>query len=137
VAGYVRERKVLRLRFDDPDMDGLVVRARTLSLGEFLDVVGLRNLDPQRMARDDLDKLFGLFAQALLDWNLEEPQGTPVPVSLEGLHSQDADFVLTIIGAWVDGMAQVSGPLGAASSNGRPSPEASLPMEARSPSPTS
>lgn len=135
--GYVRERKVLRLRFADPEMDGLIVRARVISLGQFLEVVGLREVDPKSMGREELDKLFGVFVGALLEWNLEEPAGVPVPVTIEGVHSQDADFIMAIIRAWVDGIASVSGPLGAASSNGGRSLEASMPMESPSPNQTS
>lgn len=133
-VGYVRQRRVFRLRFEDPDMAGLVVRARSISLGQFLDVVGLRDADPRQMARTDLDKLFAAFAGALLDWNLEEPEGTPVPATLEGLHGLEPDFVMAIIAAWLDAMAGVARPLGAASSNGDRSLEASMPMEVQSPS---
>ena len=131
--GYVRERKVFRLRFDDPEMDGLVVRARTISLGQFLDVVGLREVNPQQMSREELAKLFEAFAGALIDWNLEEPEGVPVPATLEGMHRQEPDFILTIIAAWVDALTSVPRPLGPASSNGATSLEASIPMEERSP----
>lgn len=130
--GYVRERKVYRLRFVDDDMAGLVVEAHSTNLGAFLDVAEWVDIDPTSTSPEDLRKLaslFETFADALVSWNLEEPAGVPVPATLEGLRSQDVDFCLAIIRAWFEAVGGVPGPLGARSSAGELSLEASIPME--------
>lgn len=137
MSGYVRERRVFKLRFDDEDMDGLQVRARSVPLGVFLDLVKLLDVTDTRSVNSEdarkVDQLFEGFAKALVDWNLEEPEGVPVPATFEGLKSQDVDFSLHIVRAWIGALTQVTGPLGNGSSGGGRSLELSMPMEARSP----
>lgn len=131
--GFVPEGKVYRLRFVDDDMAGLVVTARSTNLGAFLDVAEWVDIDPKSASKEDLRKLaslFETFAGALVSWNVEQPAGVPVPATLEGLRSQDVDFCLEIIRAWFEAIGGVPGPLGARSSNGGKSLEASIPMEA-------
>ncbi len=132
MSGYVREPKVYRLRFEDEEMAGLIVRARSTTLGAFLDVAGLVGMDVTRATQEDLRKLTDLFATfegALIDWNLEEPEGVPVPTTQEGIQSQPVDFIMRIIAAWIEAISDVPGPLEAGSSAGRPSVPPSIPME--------
>jgi hypothetical protein len=121
--GY--QRKVYRLVFDDPEMDGLEVRAKSVSLGAM------------RKAADSDDEflMMELFAKALVSWNLED-DGEPVPATLEGLEDQDPEFVTAIITAWTGTISGVpdASPLGGGSDSGRRSLEASIPMETLSPS---
>jgi hypothetical protein len=133
--GYIRERKVYRLRFEDPEMEGLVVQARSAPVGQFIGLAKLANpgttVRPEDM--EQVDELFRSFAGCLVDWNLEDEQGTPVPATLEGLYTQEIDFILQIIFAWIEAVAGVAGPLGQPSSDGGRSLEQSIPMEALSP----
>lgn len=128
VDGYTPHRKVYKLRFADPEMDGLVVRARSLPLGRFLSLASLvkagNDIQPERLA-----ELFEGFAGSLVDWNLTGDDGEPVPATLDGVYSQEPDFMLAIILPWIEVVASISSPLGKPSSGGGPSPEASIPME--------
>lgn len=132
MAGYRRPAKVYRLVFKDDDMEGLEVRAKSVPLGGFLDLLGLANIrsvrgiDPSKVK--DVDKLFAAFAKALVSWNVEDDDGNPVPANLGGLMSLDMDFVFAVVLAWMDAIAGVPGPLGRPSNGGEPFPEASLPM---------
>lgn len=128
--GYRPERKIYRLSFEDHP--GLEVRAKSVPLGEFLSISELAGVNGRDVTRQDTAKvaeLFSGFAGALVDWNLEDDGGTPVPATLEGLYSQDFDFALEIIVGWMESIAGVPGPLDKPSSSGSPSLEASLPME--------
>jgi hypothetical protein len=138
--GYVRQRKVYRLRFDDEDMDGLVVRAKSVPLGAFLELVKLMDVETRDIQAEDagkVDRLFEGFSRALIDWNLEEPEGVPVPATFEGLKSQDIDFAMQILRAWIAALSAAPDFLGNGSSGGGKSLELSMPMEPRSPNPTS
>jgi hypothetical protein len=135
--GFVRN-KVYRLVFDDPEMDGLIVKARSLPLGQLLKFTKMSKQSLDGLPADErievVTDLIETFAKALISWNLEseaEEGGLrlPVPATKEGLHAQDFDFVLEIIMAWMETVMSVSAPLGRRSSAGGPSLEASIPME--------
>ncbi len=122
--GYKRPVKRFRLVFDTeamPDMNGLEVIARSVPLGVFMDVTGLDGSAEKRGA-----KVVELFAGCLVEWNLEEEDGSPVPATLEGLKSQEMGFVAEITKAWMNAIAGVSPPLNGSSPGGAPSLEASL-----------
>jgi len=134
-------RKHLKLVFEDPELEGLVVRAKRLSIGRALDLVGLSELrnvaesSPELKAK--LIELFDTLAEVIIDWNLEEPvdprnpdgETKPVPVTGAALAEQDMEFIMALVGALQSATAGVSDPLAPASSSGAMSLEASMPME--------
>lgn len=137
---YVRKSKVFKLTFEDPELNGLVVRVRSVPLGRLLKLVKVVGLDAENLKADDLemvDEILVMFSKALVGWNLENEDDdgvrSEVPATYEGVQSQDLDFVITIVSAWVEGMAGVSAPLAQRSSGGATFPEGSLPMEVLSP----
>jgi hypothetical protein len=136
--GYVPQRKTYRLIFEGEEFQGLTVVAKSAGLGQYMDIAGLANLDPAgTFTPAEIDqslKLFEAFAAVLVEWNVEEPEGVPVPATLHGLRSLDFPFVLRIILAWMDAVARVAPPLEQPSAGGELSLEASLPMEVLSPS---
>ena len=136
MAGYRRKSTILRLHFDDPEYNGLVVKVKSAPIGQLLGLTALAGTDPQNFNPDDLAKvngMFEVFANRLVEWNLEDESGQPVPATLEGIHSQDGVFVLTIVLTWISAVVGVASPLGPSSSNGQPSPGLSIPMETSSP----
>ena len=139
--GFKREAKLYRLKFEDPAMAGLEVDAKSLSTGALLEVTELGGMI-KRSKIDEIDpaalrKLFAVFADALVSWNLDDEHDHPVPATYEGIVSQELDFVLEVIMAWIGAIASVDTPLNATSPSGGTSPEAALPMEPLSPSPGS
>ena len=139
MTGFQAPRKIYRLTFADPDLAGLEVRARSVSTGQFLEISSLAELAGEHGTSTDANevrKLFTAFAGAVVSWNLED-RGHPIAPDVEGLYSQDFDFVLNLIMAWLGAIASVPDPLGRASSGGERFPEESLPMESLSPSPSS
>lgn len=139
--GFVRNR-VYKIVFEAADMDGLEVRAKSVPLGQVLKLTKLAGRDlralDQETQVETIDEMLQMFAAALVSWNVEDehPDGTrtPVPANFEGLKSQDFDFVMEIVLAWMDALMGVSGPLGKRSPSGDRSLEESLPMETLSPS---
>jgi hypothetical protein len=124
--GFKPARKVYTLQFEQ--YDGLEVKATSVSTGAFLEIAALA--DQAKVDIKFMKKLFQSFAeQSLRSWNLENDDDTPIPATLEGLLSQDFEFVFEIIDAWMDTMVGVTEDLKAQSSSGKPSPELSLPME--------
>jgi len=138
VAGYVRKR-TFKLKFADEEMDGLEVRARSASMERYLEIAQIQDAideadSPSAAEYDVIRRLGAQLAEHLVDWNLQEEDGTPVPCTADGLMSQDMLFVYAIVEAWMEAAAGVSAPKAQNSNGGPPSVEASLPMEPLSPS---
>jgi hypothetical protein len=135
--GYLREAKTYRLVFADTDMEGLEVTAKGLSFGDLLAVNRLSRDDPGA-TREEQENLLNERFQTMLDnftgWNLEVLDGdgtrVPAPMTLETLWSQDRGFVVALHTAWLAAVSgRVPDPLEQPSSNGEPSPAASIPMD--------
>lgn len=128
------KRKVLVLKFEDEDFDGVEIRARAASMGRALELTG--EADAARRPGTGLEQVNGLFdefATALLSWNLEDDDDQPVPATRDGLLSLDIQDVMVIILAWFDAMLSIGEGLGKGSTSGSPFPEVSIPMEIPSP----
>jgi hypothetical protein len=130
--GYKRD-KIYRLVFEDPDLEGLEVKARSVAIGKLLQISELKELrNSGELDGDGIAKtrdLLQIFADALVSWNLEDDADQPIPATLDGLLDQDLGFVLQIIEAWMEAVTSVSKSLGKASPSGVTFPEGSLPME--------
>lgn len=142
--GYKPKRTLYRLTFEDPDLEGLVVVTRRPSVDGLLKFVEMyeqvQGLDEDSFKPEDmklLTTLFERFVKVLVEWNVEDDGGQPVPRTVEGLQSLELDFTMQIVESWITGMFQAPPPLPGASGPGSAPPEASLPMEALSPSPVS
>lgn len=129
--GFEAPRKIYKLIFADEDMEGLEVRVRTTSMGNILAMAELDGMDAAHLSPEDIIKLresFGFLADALVSWNLEE-DGVAVPTTVDGLLSQDPEFIFGIIKAWTGVMTTVPAPLAPPSQDGSQLPGVSIPME--------
>ncbi len=123
--GYERKRKIFKLVFADEEMDGLEVKAGSPSLETFLK---LQKMAGVTVGMEEFAELVGHFTDSLISWNLTE-DGVPVPVTAEGVRSQDPEFILAAMDSWMDAVNGVDAPLAAPSRDGDPSLVASIPME--------
>lgn len=128
--GYKRTPKLYHLKFgEDTDYPGLEVAIRDTSLGQFL---------AARATGADGDPIAGmvdLLIDRIHSWNLEDDQtGEPVPTTREAILGEDSDMIFDIVRMWQQAMTGVAAPLDDASPSGETSEEASIPMEALSPS---
>jgi hypothetical protein len=133
MARFKPARTFYRLTFEDPELAGLEVTTRKISLEGLLEIVDMidvvqgfdsKNIEPVglKMVKD----LFARFAAVLSEWNVDDDDDQPVPCTIEGLLSLEAEFVLAVIEAWVRAMSQAPPPLPGESSSGSSSPEKSL-----------
>lgn len=126
--GYKRERRTYNITLEDEP--GLEIKLRSVSTGKYLELSRLTNNDDSTEADE---KMVEEFSKALISWNLDDEDGIAVPATLEGVSSQDFDFTLTLIMAWMEAIAGTNPPLKENSPSGEQSLEAGIPMETRLP----
>jgi hypothetical protein len=134
--GFVRQNAVYVLDFEDTELDGLTVRAGRCSLAEYIAIAdALDRPTPDRgdFARD-AEELQALVIPKLISWDLEEEDGTPIPLTAEYIKAQDKQFQFALFNAYRYAITAVPRPLEKPSDSGQPS-QVELPqMEVSSPS---
>lgn len=119
--GYKRKITSYHLVFDG-DMAGFECKVKGVSMDRYLELIRMQE-DTEKGA-----ELIEALADNLTWWNLEEDDGTPVPVSRDAVLAEDSDFVVRIFDQWMKAIGSVPDPLPASSNGGGPLPEASIPM---------
>lgn len=123
---YKRKAKVYHLVWEEGDLAGLEVKARSLPMGRFLDVQesfsAVQDGEPSPEAMRALIDKMGFLSDALVSWNIEDEDDDgntrAVPCNLDGLLSLERHEMTAILGAWAEAGAQASAPLGEPSPNG-------------------
>lgn len=130
------KRKVLVLQFEDPDYEGVQIKAHATSMGRALALSD--EADAARKPGAGLDEVRDLldeFITALQSWNLEDENDEPIPATREGFLTLDIPAVMDILLAWFDAMMTIGPGLGKDSTFGEQSQEVSIPMEPLSANP--
>lgn len=142
--GFTPPRTVYTLDFSGTELDGLEVKARSVSVGTLLEFTQMADL-AERLTGDEatqtadgmevmrvVGELLASFAEVLRDWNLVDEDGTPVPADLHGLRSLEFRHAMAIITTWTRAASDVPAPLSNGSSGGVPPLEPSIPMDVSS-----
>ncbi len=113
--GFKPQRRRYRLTFEDPELAGLEVVARSATVGAYQEIATLADVASPPTAEDvqKINHLYKAFADVLISWNIEDEADQPVPATLEGLLTQDMVLILQIIRAWMEAVASVDLDLGA------------------------
>lgn len=128
--GYKRNPKIYKLVFgDDTDYAGLEVQVKTITMGQLLAMRSGKTSDDDK---DNIRVSVELLAERIVEWNLEDEHGKPVPPTLDAMLEEDDDFIFAIINRWTDAVSGVKAPLQQSSPSGEPSPVELVPMEALS-----
>lgn len=125
---FKREKKLYHLQFEAEELAGFECYATGTTLERFVEITALAEelKTPEGRTRDNIEKQFRTFAKYLEKWNLDDDDDQPVPCTYDGLASQEFDFVMAIMMAWMAAVATVHAPLAGPSPSGETSPEASL-----------
>jgi hypothetical protein len=127
--GFRPKRKIYKLDFTGTDYEGLEVSMRGPTVGEELEIETLRSQDGGGR------EIFKMMTGLLVEWNVEDEAGEPVPTTFDGVCTQEAVFVMAILNATQQAASGVPDPLPDSSPSGEPSQVVSIPMEPLSPSP--
>ena len=133
--GFKPREKIYTLDFSGTELDGLLITTVPISAEQFYAVSEIA--DASKNNSEFVKGLTPEFISVVREWNLENEDDTPVPVTAEALFRRlEFKDVTVILDAWLEAMVGVSSPLDQPSSGGDLSLVESLPMEPLSPSPT-
>ena len=127
--------RTYKLVFDNPDLEGLEVRLRGLTIGQLARLSYILQSD-KLVDPDDgsvREELYSVLAAGLVSWNIEDDSGQTLPGTTESVSGLPSDLVIDIVSAWEKAVAAVAAPLGPSLNSGKQYPEVSLPMEVLSP----
>lgn len=132
--GFKYDPNTYNLSFEEGHpLHGLHVKVRSIGLGKFSNLTSLavaaqgltlddvsesKALEAMETAMKAVEGMLELFASALVSWDLEDMEGTPIPATLEGLQGLDSEFVMQIITEWQTVIGGVSPSLGKGSASG-------------------
>lgn len=105
MASFKRKRKVYKLDFEGTEYEGLDVKVRGLTTGEYLEIVSLSA--PSTEGDKETEGMLRMFASHLVSWNLEDEDDKPVPTDYDGVKSNDFVMNMFIINAWTAAIASV------------------------------
>lgn len=103
---FKRKRKVYKLDFAGTEYDGLEVKVRGLTTGEYLELISLSAPGTEGESKET-DGMLRLFASHLVSWNLVDDDDEPVPSTFEGIKTNDLTMNMAIVNAWTDAMVEV------------------------------
>lgn len=102
--GYVEETTYIDLRFPGKRA-GLEIRVREPSTEEWeTDILPLL-----AHAKDDPHKFTDVFCKMLHTWNLENEDGSPVPLTREGFRSKNIRFTGLVLRGWINNAIVIEG----------------------------
>ena len=127
MAGYKRKRKIYKLDFSETEWDGLEVRVRGLTTGEWLQLVQLSASAQE--GDSEAEGMLKMFASHLISWNLEDDEGLPIGTTYDDIKENDFTMNMAIINAWTDALANVPEKLEKKSGAGDTPLLASIPTE--------
>jgi hypothetical protein len=106
--GFRPEPRRYNLTFEG-DLEGLHVKIGSVSVAQYTEIMSLTLLEmPVEDVIKSQDRLLDLFAEALVEWDLEDADtGEPVPTSKEGVLSQDASLIIRVIAGWREALVSV------------------------------
>lgn len=116
--GKRRDPKKYRITFADGDYEGLHMTLRSVTIRELR---GLRADREDETPAETTERMAGVIAEHLVEWDREDEAGALLPPTLESLLDEEPDFIHLVVGEWTQAIAGVPAPLGSDSSSGETS----------------
>ena len=132
--GFRIPDKIAVITFEGTDYDGAEIRAKlNVNFRYFSEIQAAISEDSTNGLR--VAELFG--DHALIDWNLEDDDGNPVPANAEGMTMIPVELVNLMVGNWAEAVSDIPDPLEKISSDISTLAQLSTAMESPSASPGS
>lgn len=110
MAGFTPQmNSVYKLVFPGTELDGLEIRTKPCSIREWNEMLRgpEETVSTRRDIADGNDRMTEMFLSYTVSWNLEIPEGTPTPLTLEGFNQLGTRHGAMIISAWQRAMTEV------------------------------
>ena len=106
--GFRIPDKIAVITFEGTDYDGAEIRAKlNVNFKYFSEIQAAISEDSTNGLR--VAELFG--DHALIDWNLEDDEGDPVPANAEGMTMIPVELVNLMVGHWAEAVSDIPDPL--------------------------
>ena len=104
--GFRLPEKTARITFEGTDYDGAEIQLRlSVSFAKF---IALRE-SAQGEDQEGMARLFG--QNVLMDWNLEDDAGQPIPADGDGMLAIPLELTNLIVQHWIEAVSVVPAPL--------------------------
>ncbi len=128
--GFQRKRKIYKLDFSETEYEGLEVEVSGLTTGEYLDFLVLSSgAEGTGNNSSETQEMLTMLANHIVSWNLEDENGNAVPISFEGLKTNELSLNMLMVDSWVQAISGVSNDTGKESLPGSNPLVESIPME--------
>lgn len=120
--------RIIDISFTEGPNAGLNIRVMSIKFGKVRQLIRLMDEDDKDV--EIMDEISKTLASALVSWDLQEEDGSPIEPSLAAIDDLEFDEVIDIVNKWLD---QITGPdkeLGKDSNSGENFPGRPLTMEA-------
>lgn len=109
VIKFRRERKLYKIDFEDPDLQGFEVLMKGVSLERFIEVTELssRLSEPGGQTRENVEAQYQMLADQIVSWNYADEDGEEYPADYDGLKRLEVQDVNKILQGWMQAMAGV------------------------------
>lgn len=127
--GFTPKSTTLKLVFEeDTPLHGLTVKVKPCTVGEWNDMLtwSAEKKANSREVAEANDRIAALFLSHVAEWDMEIPEGEPVPLTLEGWRKLDNNHAGILITAWQMAMVGVPKISNGNSVDGKTSEEQSL-----------
>ena len=105
-TGFRIPERTALITFEGTDYDGAEIQLRlSVSFAQF---IALRE-SAQGEDQEGMARLFG--DNVLMEWNLEDDAGQPIPATGDGMLAIPLDLTNLVVQHWVEAVAGVSAPL--------------------------
>jgi hypothetical protein len=117
---YVRKHKLYKLDFTGTTLEGLTMVMKGMTIGEALQLQHLRDLADKDLDTqlEGLTELMTFVAERIVEWDMVEEDGTPVPATREQLMSLDMGDTMLAVERWQAAVEDVPAPLEQPSNGG-------------------
>lgn len=124
----IKTPRIIGIEFTEGPNEGLNIRIKSVKFGRVRRLIAL--MDSEDKDVEIMDEMSSLLADALVSWDLQEEDGSPVEPNLEAIDDLEFDEVIDIINRWLDNITGPERELGKDSNSGVKFPGRPLTMEA-------
>lgn len=120
--------RIIDVAFTEGPNEGLNIRVKSIKFGKVRQLIALMDEDDKDV--EVMTEISSLLADALVSWDLQEEDGSPIEPTVEAIDDLEFDEVIDMVNRWLDSITGPDQGLGKGSGSGATFPGQPLTMEA-------